>query len=74
MIAHIVQRYLPAPLTGSERYIQSISEYFVKRGYYVDVLTSDAHDWGAFYFPFKKRFHKKEDIINGVSIKVSYTL
>jgi len=68
-IAHVVQRYLPAPLTGSERYIQMISEGLTKSGYKIEVLTSNAYDWDAFIFPFKKRIQKKEEIINGVKVK-----
>jgi glycosyltransferase involved in cell wall biosynthesis len=68
-IAYVVQRYLPAPLTGSERYIQILAEGLRRDGYKVDVLTSNAYDWDAFIFPFKKRIQKKEEIVNGVKIK-----
>ncbi|MDI6856338.1 MAG: glycosyltransferase family 4 protein [Candidatus Thermoplasmatota archaeon] len=43
-IAHVVQRYLPAQLTGSEIYMQCISEGLAKRGHKVTVLTSNAYD------------------------------
>jgi len=68
-VAHIVQRYLPAPLSGSERYVQLISEGLLKRGYEVEVLTSNAYDWDAFIFPFKKKIQRREEVLNNVRVR-----
>lgn len=43
-VAHVVQRYLPAPLTGSEIYMRRISEGLVEKGHRVVILTSNAYD------------------------------
>jgi glycosyltransferase involved in cell wall biosynthesis len=67
-VAHIVQRYLPAHLSGSERYMQLISEGLVKRGFKVEVLTSNAYEWDAFVFPFRKKIREREEVINNVRV------
>jgi len=67
-IAHVVQRYLPARLSGSERYMQTISEVLVKESYKVEVLTSNAYDSDAFVYPYRKKIGKRYDEINGVKI------
>ena len=54
-IAHVVQRYLPALLGGSERYIDAITKVLVARGHRVDILTSTAVDWIAMYLPIGRR-------------------
>ena len=66
-IAYVVQRYLPAPLSGSERYIQHLAEYFSRKNA-VTVLTSDAYDWNAFWNPFKRRIPVKMEINNRVRV------
>ena len=66
-IAYVVQRYLPAPLYGSERYIQHLAEYF-SRDDDVTVLTSDAYDWNAFWNPFKRRIPVKMEVNDGVRV------
>ncbi|HLI52628.1 MAG TPA: glycosyltransferase family 4 protein, partial [Thermomicrobiaceae bacterium] len=46
-LLHLIQRYYPFQ-GGSERYFQSISEWFAAAGHTVDVLTTDA--WDLEYF------------------------
>lgn len=46
-LLHLIQRYYPFQ-GGSERYFQSISEWFAAGGHTVDVLTTDA--WDLEYF------------------------
>lgn len=50
-IAHVVQRYRPASLTGSERYIDALTIYMIARGHKVDVYTSTALDWSRLLIP-----------------------
>ncbi len=44
-VAHVTPRYVPAPLTGSERYIDAMTKYLAAVGHSVDVITSFAVDW-----------------------------
>lgn len=48
----MVQRYRPASLTGSERYIDALTIYMLARGHKVDVYTSTALDWCRLFVPF----------------------
>lgn len=48
-LAHIIQRTIPAHLTGSERHMYALSKALAHRGHKVNVLTSMAIDLGAFY-------------------------
>jgi glycosyltransferase involved in cell wall biosynthesis len=68
-VAHVVQRYLPAHLSGSERYMQLISEGLAKDDYKVEVLTSNVYEWDAFVFPSKKKIQRRDETINGVRVK-----
>jgi len=54
MVAHVVQRFRPAPLTGSERYMDAMTLYMVARGYRVDVYTSTAVEWKRVFIPLGK--------------------
>lgn len=68
-IAHVIQRYLPAQLTGSENYIRYISEGLAKRGHEVTVLTSNAFDGKSIRDPVRGKFIKeKVEEINGVKV------
>jgi len=48
-IAYLTLRYKPAPLTGSEVYIEALSEVLASRGHSVAVLTSVPIRFNAFY-------------------------
>lgn len=68
-IAHVVQRYLPAELTGSETYVRYVSEELVRKGHDVTVLTSNAYDGKALRDPIHGKFiHKKREEINDVNV------
>ncbi len=51
MVAHVVQRYRPARLTGSERYMDAMTLYMLARGHRVDVYTSNAIEWRRLLVP-----------------------
>jgi glycosyltransferase involved in cell wall biosynthesis len=66
-ILHVCQRYWPS-VGGSEKYIQEISERFVRLGHEVTVFTTDALDLEAFWDPSRPRVEPKREAHNGVEI------
>ncbi len=52
-IVHVVQRYRPAKLTGSERYIDALSIHLALRGHKVTIITSTALSWNAMRNPLR---------------------
>lgn len=54
-LLHVVQRFRPALLTGSERYMEAITFYMVARGYDVALVSSTAIDWSAMKIPMPKK-------------------
>jgi len=68
-ICEVTPRYLPANLTGSEKYIQHLSEGLASKGHRVTVHTSTALSGEAFYNPFSKKFSPLEkESISGVNV------
>lgn len=68
-VGHVVQRYLPGLLTGSEVYMQHISEGLNKRGHTVSVLTSNALDGYALTRPWGGNLSKLPfERVNGVYV------
>lgn len=69
-IAHVVQRYIPAPLTGSERYIDAMTKYLVATNHYVDVITSLAVDWPSLgSIKGRKRMLSGLSVLNRLNVK-----
>ncbi|MFX1293228.1 MAG: glycosyltransferase family 4 protein [Promethearchaeota archaeon] len=66
-ISHVSPRYFPA-ISGSEFYIQQISEIFYKKSHKIKVFCSNALDFHAIGSPKGKFIEKKHSKINGVDI------
>ncbi len=68
-ICHVIQRYRPALLTGSEQATVILCESLAKqKGLNVQVVTSDAEKGEGFYDPRSPRFAKKEEHLAGVVV------
>jgi glycosyltransferase involved in cell wall biosynthesis len=69
-LCHFVPIYLPGILPGCSKYIQDISEIFVKRGHRVTVVTSRAITGRGWVDPVVGKYSEiGEEIINGVRVK-----
>ncbi len=68
-IAHVVQRYIPAPLTGSERYIDAMTKYLVAIGHRVDVITSFAIDWSSLISIKGRKMLSGLSILNRLNVR-----
>lgn len=66
-LLHLIQRYFPFQ-GGSERYFQSVSEWFAARGDVVDVLTTDAWDLEYFWDPSARHSQPPETMHEGVRV------
>lgn len=66
-LVHVSPRYFPA-ISGSEFYLQEISEILTRRGHLLTVLCSNALDFNTFGNPKGKVVAESRSIINGVPI------
>ncbi len=68
-VAHVVQRYTPGPLTGSEKAMVILSESLAaKSDLDITVLTSNVLKGEGFYDPFSPRITNKRERVNGVTV------
>ncbi|MDP8247471.1 MAG: glycosyltransferase family 4 protein [Candidatus Tritonobacter lacicola] len=67
-IVYVTHRYWPYP-GGSEKYVQEMSERFVREGDSVQVITTDAWDIEHFFSRGSKSINKPDEVHNGVPIK-----
>jgi glycosyltransferase involved in cell wall biosynthesis len=60
--------FYPA-IGGVEVHLKNLSAEFVKRGFHVDVVTTNAYSTEAFFLGDKRRIEKSEEVIDGVHIE-----
>ena len=72
-ISHVAPRYFPA-ISGSEFYIQEISEKLQQRNHKIKVHCSDALDYRAFGSSKGKRVNQEHTKINKVDVAANALL
>lgn len=67
---HVIQRYKPSSLTGSEAAMVLLCEALAKeRRHTIRVITSDVVHGEGFYNPFEARHEKKVETLNNVKVR-----
>lgn len=66
-VLHLADRAWPVT-SGSQVYLQEISERLVREGHSVQVVTTDAEDLAYFWDPRASRVSRPHEIHNGVAI------
>ena len=64
----VTHLFYPA-IGGVEVHLKNLTAAFVKRGYDIDVLTTNAYSTEGFFLGDKRRTEKNEEIIDGVRVK-----